>query len=130
MRKGTQQQEAIRKALIDAGRPLSVDEVLRLARGEVAGLGIATVYRNLKALQLQGQIAAVDLPGQPPRWEMAPGGHHHHFLCRTCNKLFEVQDCPRGLASLLPEGCVLEAHDILLRGLCSACHIPGQETPE
>lgn len=121
MRRDTKQRDAIRQALVDEGRPLSVDEVFKVAQQEVAGLGIATVYRNLKALQTEGQIKPVDLPGQPPRWEMAPGEHHHHFLCRTCDKLYEIHDCPQGLKRLLPKGYTLEEHDILLRGQCETC---------
>jgi len=121
MSRATQQRDAIRKALVNAGRPLSVNEVFEMAQGEVAGLGIATVYRNLKALQLEGQIVPVDLPGQPPRWEATPEGHHHHFLCRTCDKLFEINGCPEGIKHILPEGYTLEEHDILLRGQCDAC---------
>jgi len=63
----------------------------------------------------------VVLPGEPPRWEPVKEGHHHHFLCRTCNKLFEVEVCPRDLARDLPAGYTLEGHDILLRGLCDDC---------
>ena len=121
MRRDTQQRDAIHKALVNAGRPLSVDELFELAQNEVAGLGIATVYRNLRALQSEGQVEQVDLPGQPPRWEVASEGHHHHFLCRTCDKLFEIQGCSEDIKRLLPEGYILEEHDILLRGQCDAC---------
>ncbi len=121
MKRDTQQREAIRKALVISGRPLSVSEVFELAGNEVAGLGIATVYRNLKSLQSERQIVRVDLPGQPARWEAVPEGHHHHFLCRTCDRLFEVRGCPEDLAQLLPEGYTLEEHDILLRGQCDSC---------
>jgi Fur family ferric uptake transcriptional regulator len=121
VKRDTKQRDAIRQALVDEGRPLSVDEVFKVAQKEVAGLGIATVYRNLKALQTEGLIKPVDLPGQPPRWEMTPGGHHHHFLCRTCDKLYEIRNCPQGLKRLLPKGYTLEEHDILLRGQCETC---------
>lgn len=121
MRRDTDQRNAIRKALLGAGRPLSVHELLELAQNEVASLGIATLYRNLKALVAEGWIAQVDLPGQPPRWEVAPKGHHHHFLCRTCDKLFEINSCPEGLLHLVPEGYTLDEHDILLRGQCDVC---------
>ena len=117
----TQQRNAIHHALADAGRPLSVDELLKLARNESEGLGIATVYRNLKTLQSEGQIVQVDLPGQPPRWEVSPEGHHHHFLCRQCDKLFEIHSCPKDIKQLLPEGYILDEHDILLRGQCATC---------
>jgi len=121
MPRDTQQKEAIRLAFIKADRPLSVDEIFKLARNEVAGLGIATVYRNLKALQGEKFIQPVDLPGQTCRWEIAPGGHHHHFLCRTCDTIYEIHDCHQDLARLIPEGYTLEEHDILLRGQCKAC---------
>jgi Fur family ferric uptake transcriptional regulator len=120
MMRETQQRDAIRETLAIAGRPLAVDELLQLARNKVTGLGIATVYRNLKILQSEGEITQVDLPGQAARWEIA-GGHHHHFLCRTCDRLFEVYDCPEDISHILPEGYSLEKHDILLQGLCAAC---------
>jgi Fur family transcriptional regulator, ferric uptake regulator len=122
MQRDTQQKEAIRLAFIRAGRPLSVEEILRYARNEVAGLGIATVYRNLKALQEEKFIKTVDLPGQTSRWEIAPDVHHHHFLCQTCGKLFEIHGCPADLSHLVPEGYILEEHDILLRGRCKNCN--------
>jgi Fur family ferric uptake transcriptional regulator len=130
MKRDTQQRDAIRRAFADAERPLSVGEILDLARKRVAGLGMATVYRNLRALRDDGWIVPVDLPGQPSRWEMAPESHHHHFLCRTCDRLLEISECPKGLSHLLPEGYTLEDHDILLRGQCDACArlAPGQAT--
>jgi Fur family transcriptional regulator, ferric uptake regulator len=120
IQRDTRQKNAIRKALFDAGRPLSVREILETAQNEVSGLGVATVYRNLKALQAERTIVHVDLPGQPARWEL-PEGHHHHFLCRVCDKVFEISDCPEDLVRLLPQGYTLEEHDILLRGQCDAC---------
>jgi Fur family transcriptional regulator, ferric uptake regulator len=120
----TQQREAIRSVLLSAGRPLSIEEVFESAKIKVESLGIATVYRNLKALQADGWIIQVDLPGQSSRWEVAPAGHHHHFLCRTCDKLYEIQVCSENLLHLLhmlPEGYILEGHDILLQGQCDVC---------
>ena len=121
MVRNTQQRNAIRHALKKAGRPLSAQETLAMAQNKVPGLGIATVYRNLKSLQQDGSVVAVELPGQSPRWELAPEKHHHHFLCNTCDKLYEINACPEDLQRLLPAGYTLEEHDILLRGLCDNC---------
>ena len=121
MDRDTKQRQAIYKTMVNTGRPLAVNELFLLAKNEINSLGIATVYRNVKALQMEKRIIQVDLPGQPPRWELAPGNHHHHFLCRSCNKLFEVYDCPKDLKRLLPKGYTLEEHDILLRGQCNSC---------
>jgi len=48
MVRNTQQGNAIRQMLKKAGRPLSAQEVHSMAQKKVPGLGIATVYRNLK----------------------------------------------------------------------------------
>ncbi len=117
----TQQGNAIRQVLLNAGRPLSTKEAFTMAQQQVFGLGIATVYRNLKSLQQEGSVVAVELPGQSARWEVAQKSHHHHFLCNACDKLYEINSCPDDLQRLLPEGYTLEEHDILLRGLCNEC---------
>ena len=122
MKRDTQQRNSIHKAIANAHRPLSVNEVFELAQQDVSGLGIATVYRNIKSLLSEGQIVQVELPGQPPHWEMAPESHHHHFLCRNCAKIYEIKDCPEDLIRLLPAGYTLEEHDILLRGVCKTCN--------
>ncbi|MEW6280573.1 MAG: transcriptional repressor, partial [Candidatus Eremiobacterota bacterium] len=51
MERNTRQRDAIRRALADANRPLAPQEVLEEARRYSPGLGIATVYRNLKGLE-------------------------------------------------------------------------------
>ena len=121
----TQQGNAIRQVLKKAGRPLSPLEIFNMAQREVSSLGIATVYRNLNSLQEEGLVNSVELPGQPPRWELPSENHHHHFLCNTCDKLYEINACPEDLKHLLPKGFSLEEHDILLRGQCNACARKG-----
>jgi Fur family transcriptional regulator, ferric uptake regulator len=120
----TRQRTAIRDALEHAGRPLSPPEILNLAKGRVKALGLATVYRNIRAMIESGEIVQVELPGDSPRYERAGKHHHHHFHCRTCGKVFEAEGCPTGLATLVPGGFELEGHEILLFGRCRACVNP------
>lgn len=124
MERDTQQRRAIRAVLRDAGRPLSPQEILDLARGSSPGLGTATVYRTLKGLLEEGWLAAVEVPGEPPRYELAGKGHHHHFHCRRCGRLYELEGCPEDLARLTPSGFSLEAHEIVLYGRCLGCTAP------
>ncbi|MGH9361888.1 MAG: Fur family transcriptional regulator [Thermoanaerobaculia bacterium] len=121
MERDTRQRRAIRDVLLAAGRPLSPHEVLAAARRQVRGLGIATVYRTLKGLVEQGSLAAVELPGEPPRYELSGKGHHHHFHCRGCGRVFELEGCPEGLKRLTPRGFALEAHEVVLYGRCAGC---------
>ena len=90
----TQQRDAIRQALTDAGRPLSPQEIQLAAQDQVPTLGIATVYRNIQTMIGDGTIQEVELPGVPSRYELAGKSHHHHFHCRECDGVFEVDACP------------------------------------
>jgi len=121
MERATRQNTAIREALAAAGRPLSPAEVLDEARRHVAALGLATVYRNLKALVDAGEIQVVTLPGEAPRYEPAQREHHHHFRCDVCQRVFDVHQCPGDLASLAPPGFSVARHEITLYGRCSDC---------
>jgi Fur family ferric uptake transcriptional regulator len=121
MERATRQNTAIRQAIAAAGRPLSPTEVLEAAREQVAGLGLATVYRNLKALVDSHVVQVVTLPGETARYEIAHRGHHHHFRCDGCQKVFDVHECPGDLSGLAPPGFQVERHEITLYGRCSHC---------
>lgn len=121
MQRDTAQRRAIRKALEESGRPLGALEVLEGSKKYAPGLGIATVYRTLKSLSEGGEVSAVELPGEPPRYEISGKGHHHHFLCAGCGKVYELGGCLGGLKELLPRGFKMDSHELLLHGRCSAC---------
>ncbi len=123
MSRKTRQGGAIRRAILDAGRPLSPAEILELAQREVPGMGMATVYRALKRLAEDQEVVAVELPGEPARYESdtAAASHHHHFRCEDCGKVFDVPGCPGNLADLTPPGFRLQGHEVVLYGQCSAC---------
>lgn len=121
MERNTRQRTAIREAISSAGRPLLPQEVLAAAQPGAPGLSLATVYRNLKSLLEDGELQAVNLPGENPRYELADRSHHHHFQCRQCQRVFEVDACPGDLASLAPPGFTVDDHELTLYGLCSDC---------
>lgn len=125
MQRKTQQRSAIRAAIEKADRPLSPQEVLDIAQKSLPGLGIATVYRNIRALVDDGWLQAVGLPGAPDRYEVAGKRHHHHFHCRECDSVFEVDGCPeKGVGEMAPDGFEVESHEIILYGLCRSCATP------
>jgi Fur family transcriptional regulator, ferric uptake regulator len=121
MERSTRQRTAIRAVIDAAGRPLSPQEVLEAAQMDVPALSLATVYRNIKALLDAGEISAVSLPGDSPRYESARHEHHHHFQCTKCLRVFDVHECPGDLARLAPAGFTVERHELTLYGRCSDC---------
>ena len=108
MERNTRQRQAIRRIFEENDRPLSPQEVLPAAQSYAPGLGIATVYRNVKALLEDGWLESVSLPGEPPRYEIAGKRHHHHFRCRCCDRVFEINGCYTNLLQLTPRGFRLE----------------------
>lgn len=120
MERDTRQRRAIRQVFEKSGRPLSPQEVLAGAHRHAPTLGVATVYRNLKALVDEGWLVAVKVPGEPSRYEPSGKRHHHHFRCRRCDRLFELEGCRRP-ASRAPKGFVVESHELLLYGRCASC---------
>jgi Fur family ferric uptake transcriptional regulator len=121
MERNTRQRGAIRRAFQRADRPLSIAEVLEASRSEVASLGVATVYRNIKHLVEEGWLAVVQLPGAPDRYELEGQEHHHYFHCRSCDRVFRIAVCPPGLDQMLPPGFRHERHALTIRGLCRDC---------
>jgi len=119
--RNTRQKRAIESVLRNHANPLSPAEILEFALKEVPTIGIATVYRSLKALAKDGQVVSVEIPGEPPRYERADKGHHHHFLCRTCGEVFDLAKCLDGIKKMAPPKFRVEDHEIILYGACGDC---------
>ena len=117
----TKQRRVIEDILKQTEHPLLPKELLVDAQKSLPQLGIATVFRHLKKMVDEGQANIVCLPGDSPRYERADLGHHHHFKCSSCERVFEVEGCPGRLEALLPEGFQLTDHEITLFGQCADC---------
>jgi Fur family ferric uptake transcriptional regulator len=120
----TKQRDALREVFEQAGRPLSIAELLAGASGKVDGLGVATVYRNVSALLDEGWIQAVEIPGEAARYERSDKTHHHHFQCEKCDRVFDIAGCLDNLRKLAPPKFRIKAHDVTLYGLCASCASP------
>ncbi|CAF0695412.1 Fur family transcriptional regulator [Candidatus Methylacidithermus pantelleriae] len=125
MERQTRQRRAIAQVLVSADGPLTPGEILQEAAREVPGLGLATVYRCLRSFLAQGLVCVVGIPGEAPRYEITGKGHHHHFLCRGCGRIFEIPRCiPEDIALLAPPSFRVESHEIILYGKCRDCVSP------
>jgi Fur family transcriptional regulator, ferric uptake regulator len=119
----TRQRDAILSVLYAAAGPLTVEEVHGRGQEHVIGLGIATVYRTIRLLLESGQVQSVTLPTGETRYETSARGHHHHFLCRICDTVYDFDECPVSASyeQALPAGFTVEDHEITLFGTCSNC---------
>ena len=81
----TSQQNSIYQVLDELGRPAPVKVLWELASNIVPGLGLATVYRALKALSREGKIA--NRSGGPgSHYEKMRDEHTHYFVCEDCQQ--------------------------------------------
>lgn len=128
MERSTRQRDAIKSVIDSAQRPLSPQEVLEEAKKQVTGIGMATVYRNLKWLVESGSLVVVALPGESARYESAGHKHHHHFHCTGCDKVFDVHQCPGKILNIAPSGFTVERHELTLYGKCDECAKPTMST--
>ena len=119
--RNTRQRNAIREVFQNSDGPLGPEEVMAAAQKLADGIGIATVYRTIKAFVEEGWLVAVPLPGMPPRYEVSGKAHHHHFQCDQCGTLFEVEGCVNTTAMKVPRGFKVTGHEIMLYGQCAEC---------
>jgi Fur family ferric uptake transcriptional regulator len=119
--RNTRQKRAIHDVLEQAARPLGTDEIHALAQVAIRGLGIATVYRAVRALVEEGWLTAVEVPGRTPLYERAGKAHHHHFVCNRCERVYELDGCSSAVRVKLPRGFVSENHELTIFGLCATC---------
>ena len=120
--RSTRQRDVITRIMQAAQGPLAVADVLDRARSDLPGLGIATVYRTLKLLTEQGRIHPVTLDGET-LYEASGQGHHHHFSCQDCGRVFTLHTCPVALPSgtVYPGGFIVRTHEVTLYGQCPDC---------
>jgi Fur family ferric uptake transcriptional regulator len=125
LQRKTRQREVIREVFTSTGRPLSPQEATTLAQKAIPSLGIATVYRALNDLVAEGWLVAIDVAGST-RYELAEIGHHHHFHCQDCDKIFDIKACAGNLSRLVPRGFVVSGHELTLSGTCGTCADQGE----
>lgn len=121
MKRRTTQRAAIEQVFCQQDRPLGVEEILENGRQTVESLNLATVYRNVKLLLENGWLRQVYHPTLGTLYERTGKGHHHHFQCRICNRVFDLPGCPLNGQNIAPEGFVVEDHECFLFGVCPEC---------
>jgi Fur family ferric uptake transcriptional regulator len=119
--RNTPQKRAIREVFERARHPLTTVEILSEAKSEIRSLGIATVYRSIRTLLDEGYLTAVEVPGHAPLYERAGKGHHHHFFCSSCERVFELDGCSSAVTVAVPRGFQATGHEVTIYGSCPAC---------
>ena len=124
----TAQRLAVLRATSD--RPhRTADDIYSVVRGEIGAISRQTVYDALAALTDKGLLRRIQPGGSPARYESRVGDNHHHLICRTCNRMIDV-DCAIGdtpcLTAADDSGYEIDEAEVIYWGRCPHCVAAGK----
>ncbi|HEY1595226.1 MAG TPA: Fur family transcriptional regulator [Thermoleophilaceae bacterium] len=119
----TTQRLAVLRAV--SARPHSTaSDIDGVVRGEIGSVSRQAVYDALGALAETGIIRRIQPAGSPARYEDRVGDNHHHLICRTCDRMVDV-DCAVGTAPCLTaaddRGYEIDEAEVIYWGRCPDC---------
>ena len=119
----TAQRLAVLRAVADLPH-CTADDVDRAARAEIGAISRQAVYDTLSALTGKGLLRRIEPAGSPGRYETRTGDNHHHLVCRTCERMVDV-DCAVGSAPCLTAasdaGYEVDEAEVVYWGRCPEC---------
>lgn len=89
-----------------------------------AGIGRATVYRAVEVLLREGVLDRVSFADGTHRYRLCGSNHHHHIVCRSCQRVVEVDAClPPELLEAVARATQfqIDGHSLELFGHCPTC---------
>lgn len=121
----TERRRAVAVAADGFGRAFTVEDLVNAARAHSPGIGQATVYRAVAAMETTGALERVGTRDDSALYvRCSADEHHHHLVCTACSAVAHAA-CP--LDPVFPgesasrDGFVVTSHEITLYGLCPEC---------
>ena len=91
MLRKTKQRKLILDILRESRNHPPAEEIYIKARMYMPKMSLSTVYRTLKDLVNEGKIWEIRIDGENFARYDYPLNKHHHFYCRVCRKLFDIE---------------------------------------
>ena len=119
----TAQRLAVMRAV--SARPhCTADDIYMTVRTELGAISRQAVYDALAALGGKGLLRRIQPAGSAARYENRVGDNHHHLICRTCNRMVDV-DCAVGdtpcLTAADDAGFEVDEAEVVYWGRCLEC---------
>jgi Fur family transcriptional regulator, ferric uptake regulator len=131
----TPHQERILKTLETTDGEISTQDLYVRMRASHKTLGLATVYRGLEVLRLQGLVQSRNSIEGEALYSLVQK-HQHYFTCLQCSKSMTIADADGKPFDACP-ACKIEAeleqkqslkvfyHTLEFFGLCTFCQAAG-----
>jgi Fur family transcriptional regulator, stress-responsive regulator len=123
----TAQRLAVLRAASD--RPHSTaDDIFGVVLADLGAVSRQAVYDALATLTESKLLRRIQPAGSPARYEGRVGDNHHHLICRTCNRMVDV-DCAVGetpcLTAADDAGYEVDEAEVVYWGRCPECAAGG-----
>lgn len=116
-------QERILDALANQPQAISAQDLHQSLRQGGSRIGLATVYRALEALKIEGQVQVRTLPNGESIYSLSHEDRHH-LTCLRCGQSFPIDECPvHELEQHLNQSHQFRIfyHTLEFFGLCTQC---------
>lgn len=123
MGRHTRSQQEILQGLETLAQPTSAQNLHLALRQQGSTIGLATVYRALEALKLDGSVHVRTLPTGESIYSL-PQEDRHHLTCLQCGRTITIDECPvHDLETQLNQAHRFRIfyHTLEFFGLCPAC---------
>ncbi|MCI7334880.1 MAG: transcriptional repressor [Oscillospiraceae bacterium] len=121
MLRSSRQRDAILTSLRSRKDHPTAEQLFFDLKSEYPALSLATVYRNLKVLEGEGELIKFHTDSGD-RFD-ADTSEHYHFICQCCKKIIDLRsETGEGLCTLFKdfEG-EIRSCNLQLFGVCSEC---------
>ncbi|MEH1791779.1 MULTISPECIES: Fur family transcriptional regulator [unclassified Nostoc] len=121
----TRSQERIFNLLKTIKKGISAQDIYVELRNTNQSMGLATVYRSLEALKLEGIVQVRNLANGEALYSLAQQDKHH-LTCLQCGVSIPIHQCPvHDLEDQLESSHKFKVfyHTLEFFGLCSQCQV-------
>jgi Fur family ferric uptake transcriptional regulator len=125
----TRSQDRILKLLQTLSRPISAQDIYLELRKRKQDTGLATVYRSLEALKLEGVVQGRTLPSGESLYSSIQQDQHH-LTCLNCGTSVAIDECPvHALEKQLQQANSFKVyyHTLEFFGLCNMCQSTNEQ---
>lgn len=119
----TRSQERILNLLKSLNRAISAQDIYVELRNRSQSIGLATVYRSLEALKLEGVVQVRTLASGESLYSSVQQDKHH-LTCLQCGKSIPINECPVHELELQLHSShqfKIFYHTLEFFGLCNQC---------
>lgn len=127
----TAQRIAVLRAVAERAHG-TANDIADDVRSEIGAISRQSVYDTLTLLTDRDIIRRIQPAGSSARFETRVGDNHHHLVCRSCDRLVDV-DCAVGeVPCLVPVDSgdfIVDEAEVTYWGICPSCQTNPPTVP-